>query len=956
MKRIIAVFIVALLYLPIQAQISTFNLENGLTVIVNQDDSTPSIFGCFIVKAGSVDEPSDATGLAHYLEHMLFKGSTNVGTTDWESEKKHYDRIIELYDELAAAPPEQQDEIQKRINDETLLAGNYTLNNEFSNLIQAIGGTSLNAATGYDMTYYFNVFPSFMLKKWLTLQTDRFENPVFRGFQAELETVYEEKNMYSDNAFQVLFEEFNALLYGDNNPYARPIIGLTEHLKVPSLGKLIEFYNTFYVPSNMALVLSGNVNLEEAKVLAEQTVGKWAATEPIKRSSIDALSISQKKLVKKKLTPMPILMLGFSGTTANSKDSYVLDVLSSVLSNSHKTGLFDKLVLDGDVQQLVISASSQRQVGAISIIGIPTFDPSQRRYQPFSVVEKHVNKALKELMNGEVEDWLITSVKDEMILNYQLAKESNLSYGMMIAQAYGSDTPISDIENYTEIINAIAKEDVIAAAKKYFDAPYIAMQSQMGKPKKDKISKPDYKPIEPATGRSAFAQQWIAEEVVAPEFKPIDFKKDAKITEFAPRVTLFHTENSANDIFSLTIIYGVGSDEIPELSYSVSLMNMAGVLAQHTPYELKKEFSNLGCRVYFSNDSRNTYVTLIGKEENLAQACLLLSKTYLLPSLDDKQLNSLKGSEIGQRIYEKNDKDSQASALNEYLKYGRKSRYLNRIPNEEVISFTASSLAGAFIKATKYETSVHYTGRYPFKKVQEILTKSLAFPSNLKPSVSNKEIPMTSYDENTIFLFHNKDARQSDIYLFVPGEKFELSQQPIIHGFNEYFGGGFNGLVLQELRELRSLAYTASAGYSIPSEPNQQSRFYGYIGTQGDKTLDAVREFKNLVANMPKHPNRTDNIKSYLMQATLNATPSVRSRTMLIEDWMDYGYEKDPRIDWVDEYKNLEFQDIVDFYNNHIEGKPIGIGIVANKKDIDMKELKKLGKVKVVNTGKLFKY
>lgn len=941
----------------LQGQISSFELGNGLTVVVNEDSTTPSIFGCIVVKAGSVDEPEEATGLAHYLEHMLFKGSQNVGTTDWDKESEHYNNIIALYDQLAEAPEGQREAIQLKINEESLKAGEYTVNNEFSNLIQAMGGTSLNAATGYDMTYYFNAFPSFMLKKWLTLQADRFENPVFRGFQAELETVYEEKNMYSDNAFAVLGEEFNQHLYGENSPYARSIIGFTEHLKTPSLSKLIDFYNTFYVPSNMALILSGDITADVAKKLVEESLGQWEFKQKINRTKIEESKITENISIKKKITPMPVLMMGYNGVKSNSEDSYKLEVLSSILSNSNNTGILDKIVLDGDLQGVSVSVTSQRQAGGITILGVPVYDGLQRSYGSLKSVEKYILAGLEQVMNGQIDDWLVESVKDEMIMSFEMSKESNLSYGMMLAQAYANDEPLEEFESYVEQINQISKEDVTAVAKKYFDAPYIAMQSLTGEPKKDKLEKPKYKPIVPAVGQSSsFAKEWLAEKVEVPPFKPIDFSNDFLNGELAPGVTLYHTDYPESNIFSLTIKYGAGSAVIPGLDFSVSLMNRAGIMAQHTPYELKKEFSKLGCTVNFSNSKSYTYVTLRGKESSLAKACQLLSRTYLMPSLDEKQINSLKGNQLGSRSMESRNKDLQSDALSEYLMYGEKSSYLNRLSNTEVLELTVSNLAAKFIEATHFETSVHYTGKLPYNKVKELLTGNLAFPSNLKPSSSPVETPMAQYDENTIYFYNNRNARQGDIYLFIPGDEYKLAQTSVINGFNQYFGGGFSGLVLQELRELRSFAYTASAYYNTPAVPNQKSMFTGYIGTQGDKTLDAINEFLRLINDMPQYPERMDNIKDYLFQATVTSSPSKRQLTQVVEGWTKAGYTEDPRLKWVNEYNELAFDDILNFYNQNLKAKPIAIGIIANRKLVDSKQLKSLGKVVNLSSSKIFKY
>jgi len=327
-----------------------------------------------------------------------------------------------------------------------------------------------------------------------------------------------------------------------------------------------------------------------------------------------------------------------------------------------------------------------------------------------------------------------------------------------------------------------------------------------------------------------------------------------------------------------------------------------------------------------------------------------------MPSLDEKQINSLIGSELGSRSIESKEKDIQSDALSEYLRYGKNSSYLNRLSNSEVLALTVSKLADGFIRATQHETSVHYTGKLPYNDIKNLLTKNLAFPSNLKRSNSPVSTPLAQYSENTIYLINNKNARQGDVYIFMQGDDFKLEKKPVIDAFNQYFGGGFNGLVLQELRELRSFAYTASANYSIPPVANRQSMFTGYIGTQGDKTIDAVNEFLKLINNMPLYPERMENVKDYLNQETGSSSHSIRQKTQVIENGMQMGYTEDPRIKWVEEYNSLSFDDVVGFYNQKFKNKPIAIGIIVNTKLIDKKQLESIGKVVNLDSKKIFKY
>ena len=180
---------------------SEYKLDNGLTIMLWEDQNLPDVHGRVVCRAGAVDEPADYTGLAHYLEHMLFKGTANIGALDWEKEKPLYEEIIRLYDELAAVPMKDQKkrtELIKKINEVSMQAAKFGATDDFSNLIEGMGGEGLNAFTSYDLTCYFNNFPAFQMEKWLEVNSERLINPVFRSFQAELENVFEEYNMYQD--------------------------------------------------------------------------------------------------------------------------------------------------------------------------------------------------------------------------------------------------------------------------------------------------------------------------------------------------------------------------------------------------------------------------------------------------------------------------------------------------------------------------------------------------------------------------------------------------------------------------------------------------------------------------------------------------------------------------------------------------------------------------------------
>ncbi len=265
-KRFLLSAVTGLLSIALSAQnpsdVKQAVLSNGMEVWLNEDHSQPIIKGSVVVKAGAKDCPD--TGLAHYLEHLLFKGTEELGTVDYVAEKVWLDSIAVCYDLLAeTAGQAERAALQKEINRLSLKAADYAIPNEFDLLTAAFGGTGLNASTSYDDTCYYNTFSPQYLAQWAELNSHRLLHPVFRLFQGELETVYEEKNRSADNTMQApLFEMFKQ--FGEENPYSYPIIGSTENLKNPRLGEMMAFFKKYYVGSNMGLILTGDFDVEEA--------------------------------------------------------------------------------------------------------------------------------------------------------------------------------------------------------------------------------------------------------------------------------------------------------------------------------------------------------------------------------------------------------------------------------------------------------------------------------------------------------------------------------------------------------------------------------------------------------------------------------------------------------------------------------------------------------------------
>lgn len=932
-----------------------FKLPNGLTVYVWEDDSKPDIFGMVGVKVGAINDPENLTGLAHYLEHMMFKGTEKISALNWEKEKPIYEQIVAKYDEMANEnDPVKKEAINLEINKLTIDAAQYSALNEFSALTENMGGKMLNAMTGFDQTMYFSSFPPSQLYKWLELNSERFIHPVFRAFQPELETVYEEFNRSQDGQGS-LQQDFMLKHVFPDHPYSRSVLGLQEHLKNPRLGGLIKFYNDWYVPENMVLILVGNVKLKEAIGFINDRFGRLEARKSPERKVYPEAEIKGRVEHSAKIGDYPTLQMAYKGVPLGHPDELALEVCANLLSNRNRTGLLDKLSLGGDVLGADAGLMSFCEQGRIMVAGVPYYDVSQRRFDSQKSLEKLLLKEIEKLQKGEIEEWRLNTVKHSLIRNFDLSFESSYTKAEMILQAFVSNESMENLLNYKERVDAISLEQVKEVAKKYFGKDYIVLDYQPGKGKKaEKLKKPAFAPINPPKNViSDYVKNFRTLPVRKIEPVYADFN-EVKIKPVNERSKLFYTHNKENSIFTLTLKYGIGSREMPKLEYATRLMNNAGIMGAFEPQELKQQFSELGavCNFYVQKDY--LIVTMSGYEDNLEASCNLLTRQILMPKLDEKQLNSMIGAAFQSRQIEDKNPNMLADALENYLFYQDKSEYIERLPIDDIISLNISNLTGEFNRATDYEAEIHYVGALPFDKVYDILSKNLPLKANEKASQSPVVPDKAAYKENTIYFVSDNDAIQSKIYFYIEGNEYKSEDDVYYDAFNKYFGSGFGGLVMQEIREYRSMAYTADGGEITPPLKDKKAYFTGYIGTQADKTVEAIDIFMKLLTDMPEYKDRITNIKDYLKEGLQTAKPDFRSKSQVYEAWKRLGFVEDPAVTQLPQIEKLTFDDILRFYQENVKKRPIAIGIIGDPKRVELKALEKYGKVVKLNKTKIF--
>lgn len=933
--------------------LTEYKLDNGLTVMLWEDHDQPDVTGYVVVRAGAVDEPAEYTGLAHYLEHMLFKGTQKIGALDWEAEKPIYDSIIALYDQYCeTTDPEQREKLATQINECSMREAKVSSTEDFFNLLDIIGAEGVNAFTSFDVTAYHNSFPEAEMYRWLTIFSDRLIDPVFRTFQAELENVFEEYNMYANNPSSQASKQLMQDIY-KGSPYERDVIGHPEHLKNPRLSKLIEFYNTWYVPNNMALILVGDFDAEAAKPMIAETFSRLQPKELPARPSYPEVQLTGSKHYN--LGYSPQIAWVYPGVKANDPDHVVLEFVCNLLSNG-QTGLLDKVTIDGEVQYAGVGLDARRNTGRIIVQAVPYYDANQQMFESDKATEKIVMKEIDKIKAGDISDEMVASLKRMYAQSYKVANESSESKMNWLLSAFMYNMPLEQVLNANDHIQALTKEEIVRVAKKYFNQDHMTISfDEATKTNKAKtLPKPNIKPLEPVKdAKTAYAEAFkkLPKGQLKQTFNNFN---DVQVSSLGENITLHYTPNTKNDVFSLTLRYGVGEHEMPLLPYAAALMNNAGIMGNPATEgkDFAQQMAELGGDVSYGCNDSYFYISISGEDGNMNKIMNLVNRQLLMPYLEKKQLDAIKGSEFFTRLSRQKRTAVQKSALMQYALYGDKSAYLDEVPFADIWGMGLPQVQSLLSSARTYALNVFYCGTL----TPEQLVAELPLTEGMRPSNSPFIQEKKTYEKPTVFFLPNSDVQQADLYFYINGQPYDIASDVYSDAFNQYFSGGFSGIVLNEIRTKRSMAYTAYGVNQTPSLTGKNTNFIGYVGTQSDKVVDAINVYMDLLTTMPADTTRMEAIRAALKQAAQTAKPSMRGKASTFEAWKRLGYNDDPAKVNAEKIDNLTYEQIETFYKENIQGKPITIILMGDPKKIDLKAIQtKMGcKVTKLSPARLF--
>ncbi|GAB0156554.1 insulinase family protein [Chryseobacterium sp. Alg-005] len=928
-----------------------YKLKNGLTVILSPTKKDPRIQTFIATKAGSKTDPSDHTGLAHYLEHMLFKGTDKFGSKDWAKEKPLLDQIDALYEKYNQTKDEaKRKEIYKEIDKVSGEASKFAIANEYDKMLSGMGADGTNAFTSFEQTVYTEDIPANVADKFLAVQAERFREPVLRLFHTELEAVYEEKNRGLDNDPRKVYEAMFAAIFPNNNYGKQTTIGTVEHLKNPSLKAIREYYNNYYVPNNMGVIMSGDFNPDEMIAKIDR------AFSYMKAKPVPEYKVAQEKPITAPITrevygPNPEnITIGFRFPGATTKDARLLNLIGSMLTNG-QAGLID---LDLVKKQKLLGAYAfpyvLKDYSVLLLQGNPT------EGQSLDEVKGLLLQEIDKLRKGEFSDDLIQSIVNNEKKNVIQKYEKYTSRAESLMDEFTSEVDHQATLGYVDEISKLTKKDIMEFASKYLqDNNYVAVYKRKGEDKNIvKVDKPAITPVSVnREDQSEFLKniEKMPEEAISPVW--LNFDKDIAKNKLGS-LDVLSVKNTDNELFRMYYYFDAGKWNNKILPLAAEYLQYLGTKDKSSE-AISKEFYKLASSFSVSAGNEETYVSLEGLNESFDKTIALFEDLIKNCQPDQKALDAYKARLKKSRTNAKQNKGSIMSGLRSYAQYGPQNPFNNVLSDAELDALKAEDLVNVLHDLFNHKHKVLYYGPKSGNEVVASLTPVHKLPATLKDMPKSKTFTQIPTDKNKV-LFAHYDMVQAEIFWVRNGEKYNSGITPTVSLFNNYFGGGMGSIVFQTIRESKALAYSTYSYFSLPSKKEDKDIIMAYVGTQADKFNESTIAMNELLTTLPKSDQLFETAKSGLKKSI--------AAERITQDGIIFTYLRAQKLgNTIDMRKNiyeqapkLTFTDINSFHDKEMKGKNFTYCLVASQDKVKEADMQKLGEVKKLSLNEIFGY
>ncbi len=927
-----------------------YTLKNGLTVILSPTSKDPRIQCYVATKAGSKTDPSTNTGLAHYLEHMLFKGTDKFGSLDWAKEKPELDKIDALYEVYnKTTDAEKRKEIYHRIDSVSGVASKFAIANEYDKMMSSMGAQGTNAFTSFEQTVYTDDVPASAIDKYLAVQGERFRNPILRIFHTELEAVYEEKNRGLDADGNKVFEKLFAELFKNHNYGKQTTIGTIEHLKNPSLLEIKKYFNRYYVPNNMGVIMSGDFNPDEIIKKVEATFS-YMQNKPVVKYTFDAEQPITAPIAAEVVGPdAENVTIGFRLPGNKSKDVLLADLVGQILTNG-KAGLMDlNLVKKQKLLGASASAFTLIDYGVLFMQGRPTLGQSLEDVKALMLGE------IENLKKGNFDDNLITSI----INNQKKSKiQSTETYGARasdLMDAFTSELNWQEQVAYTDMLSKLTKKDIVAFANKYFQDNYVVILKRKGEDKNIiKVDKPAITPVETnRDAQSAFVKQVNNMPAIAVKPVWLDYNKDLQKGKVGPAEVLY-VQNKDNSLFRLRYRFEIGTWNDKKLSLAAQYLQFLST-GKMNAEEITKAFYKIACSFTVSASTEFTTVTIEGLQENFNEAVKLFEDVLKNCKTDEVALKSLKARISKSRTDAKANKGAIMSGLVSYARYGKNNPFNYTMSNDELNNTTADELVNILHSLNSHAHTILYYGPQPLAQLTAGLKTVHTIPAAFIASTAPVKFTNTTQSKNEV-LFADYNMVQSEIRWVRNTTAYSADKEPVIDIFNNYFGGGMGALVFQTIRESKALAYSTFAFYAKPDKKEDSFYTLAYVGCQADKFNESIVAMNELLNDLP---NVAENIKFARAGIKKDIETERITQDGIIFNYLTAqrkGLTEDIRKKTYTAVDKIGYSELKQFHSEYIANKPYTYCVLASDKKLSEEAMKKYGELKRLSLEEIFGY
>jgi len=927
-----------------------YQLKNGLTVILSPTPKDPRIQAYVAVKAGSKTDPATNTGLAHYLEHMLFKGTDKYGSLDWNKEKPELDKIDALYEQYNKSKDEtQRKAIYKKIDSVSGVASKFAIANEYDKMMTAMGAQGTNAFTSFEQTVYTDDVPSSSLNKYLAVQSERFRNPVLRIFHTELEAVYEEKNRTLDNDGRQVYETLFSNLFKKHNYGLQTTIGTVEHLKNPSLLEIRKYFQNYYVPNNMGIILSGDFNPDEVIATIDKDFSYMKFKEVPKYTFQPEDAITS-PIVKEIVGPdAENLTIGFRLPGNKDKDVLLADLVGQILTNG-KAGLLDLNLVK---KQKLLRASAF--VYPLIDHGMLILSAAPTNGQSLDDVKALVLTEIENLKKGNFDNDLLPSIVNNIKKQKIQETETYSDRASWLMDAFTSELNWKDQVAYVNDLSKIKKEDVVAFANKYLGNNYVAVYKKKGeKTDLQKIEKPTITPVETnADKQSAFVK--MIDDMPSNAAKPVflDFNKDIQKSKVG-KAEVLYVPNKDNSLYRLRYRYKNGSLNDLKMPLAAQYIQFLGT-DKVSAEQISKEFYKIASSFSISTGEEYTIVTIEGLQENFDKAVQLYEDLVLNAKADNDALIALKARLAKARKDAKLNKGAILQGLTSYALYGAKNKFNNVLTDVDLNAITAQELTDKIKNLNNYEQTIIYYGPASLSDLTSKLGTLHKVPAAFASPAPAKAFKQIAQDKNQV-LFTDYEMVQAETRWIRNTDAYNPKNTTLINVFNNYFGGGMGSLVFQTIRESKALAYSTYGYYVSPTKKQDDYYMMSYVGSQADKFKDAVAAMNELLTKMPELPANLNLAKGQVKKDIETERITQDGIIFSYLSAQQLGLNDDIRKQTYSSVDGITMNDLKNFHQSHLSGKPYTYVLVASEKKISTDDLKKIGDVKKISLEELFGY